>query len=102
MSVLREGRRDATRVLFGRRDASDRHGCVGSKPPSKEPADSRACSVLLTKEDAAAALGEAVQKGPQDQRWQKGPSSCGVNGIGDSLGEPESDTAERRERRHIK
>jgi hypothetical protein len=44
------------------------------KPPSKEPADSRACSVL-TKEDAAAALGEPV-KGPQASAMAEGPSSC--------------------------
>jgi hypothetical protein len=51
------------------------------KPPSKEPADSRACSVL-TKEDAAAALGEAVQKGPQASAMAEGPSSCEYSGSG--------------------
>jgi hypothetical protein len=51
------------------------------KPPSKEPADSRACSVL-TKEDAAAALGEAVTKGPQASAMAEGPSSCEYSGSG--------------------
>ena len=50
------------------------------KPPSKAPADSRACSVL-TKEDAAAALGEAV-KGPQASAMAEGPSSCEYSGSG--------------------
>jgi hypothetical protein len=51
------------------------------KPPSKEPADSRACSVL-TKEDAAAALGEAVKNGPQASAMAEGPSSCEYSGSG--------------------
>ena len=36
---------------------------ASAQAPSKSPADSPACS-LLTKEDAAAALGEAITKGP--------------------------------------
>jgi hypothetical protein len=47
---------------------------------SKVPADSRACS-LLTKEDAAAALGEAV-KGPDATAMADGPSSCEYTGSG--------------------
>jgi hypothetical protein len=55
---------------------------VGSaQAPSKSPADSRACS-YLTKEDAAAALGEAV-KGPNATSMGKGqPSSCEYEGSG--------------------
>jgi len=47
---------------------------------SKAPADSRACS-LITKEDAAAALGEAVT-GPQATSMPDGPSSCEYSGSG--------------------
>jgi hypothetical protein len=51
-----------------------------AQQPSKSPADSRACS-LLTKEDAAAALGEAV-KGPDATAMPNGPSSCEYAGSG--------------------
>jgi hypothetical protein len=47
---------------------------------SKAPADSRACS-LITKEDAAAALGEAVT-GPTASSMTDGPSSCEYSGSG--------------------
>jgi len=55
---------------------------VGSaQAPSKSPADSPACS-LLTKEDAAAALGEAVT-GPEATSMGKGQASaCEYEGSG--------------------
>jgi hypothetical protein len=53
---------------------------ISAQQPSKAPADSRACS-LLTKEDAAAALGEAV-KGPAATAMPDGPSSCEYTGSG--------------------
>ena len=58
---------------------------ASAQAPSKSPADSPACS-LLTKEDAAAALGEAVT-GPKATAMGKGqPSACeyegsGINGV---------------------
>ena len=52
-----------------------------AQAPSKSPADSPACS-FLTKEDAAAALGEAV-KGPDATSMGKGkPSACEYEGSG--------------------
>ena len=52
-----------------------------AQAPSKSPADSAACS-YLTKEDAAAALGEAA-KGPSATSMGKGqPSSCQYDGSG--------------------
>ena len=53
---------------------------ASAQGPSREPAASPACS-LLTKEDAAAALGEAV-KGPTASSMPGGPSSCGYSGSG--------------------
>lgn len=54
---------------------------VFAQAPSKSPADSPACS-YLTKEDAAAALGEAVT-GPTATSMGKGqPSSCEYAGSG--------------------
>ena len=55
---------------------------VGSaQAPSKSPADSPACS-FFTKEDAAAAIGEAVT-GPNATSMGKGqPSSCEHEGSG--------------------
>jgi hypothetical protein len=47
---------------------------------SAQPAAGQACS-LLTKEDAAAALGEAVQ-GPRSKALPGGPSSCEYSGSG--------------------
>lgn len=47
---------------------------------SKDPAASQACS-LLTKEDAAAALGEAV-KGPDATALPNGKSACEYTGSG--------------------
>lgn len=55
---------------------------VFAQAPSKSPADSPACS-YLTKEDAAAALGEAITKGPMATSMGKGkPSSCDYEGSG--------------------
>src|SRR6187401_1452213 len=52
-----------------------------AQAPSKSPADSPACS-YLTKEDAAAALGEAV-KGPDATSMGKGKASaCEYEGSG--------------------
>ena len=57
---------------------------ASAQAPSKSPADSPACS-FLTKEDAAAALGEAV-KGPTATSMGKGrPSSCEYEGSGISV-----------------
>ena len=53
---------------------------IAASAQSRSPADSRACS-LLTKEDAAAALGEAVQ-GPKATSMADGPSSCEYEGSG--------------------
>ncbi len=54
---------------------------ASAQAPSRSPADSPACS-FLTKEDAAAALGEAV-KGPKATSMGKGqPSSCEYEGSG--------------------
>ena len=54
---------------------------ASAQAPSKSPADSPACS-FLTKEDAAAALGEAVT-GPKATSMGKGqPSSCDYEGSG--------------------
>ena len=54
---------------------------ASAQGPSRSPADSQACS-YLTKEDAAAALGEAV-KGPTATSMGKGqPSSCEYEGSG--------------------
>ena len=54
---------------------------ASAQAPSKSPADSPACS-LLTKEDAAAALGEAV-KGPDATSMGKGKASaCEYEGSG--------------------
>ena len=56
-------------------------GVASPQAPSKSPADSPACS-YLTKEDAAAALGEAVT-GPKATAMGKGqPSSCEYEGSG--------------------
>ena len=56
-------------------------GLVASaQTPSTAPAASAACS-LLTKEDAAAALGEAV-KGPQSTSLPEGISACEYTGSG--------------------
>ena len=55
---------------------------ASAQAPSKSPADSPACS-YLTKEDAAAALGEAITKGPMATSMGKGqPSSCDYEGSG--------------------
>jgi len=54
---------------------------ASAQAPSKSPADSPACS-YLTKEDAAAALGEAV-KGPDATSMGKGKASaCEYEGSG--------------------
>lgn len=54
---------------------------TSAQAPSRSPADSPACS-WLTKEDAAAALGEAVT-GPSATAMGKGqPSSCEYEGSG--------------------
>ena len=54
---------------------------ASAQAPSRSPADSPACS-LMTKEDAATALGEAV-KGPTATSMGKGqPSSCQYEGSG--------------------
>lgn len=53
---------------------------IAASAQSRSPADSRACT-LLTKEDAAAALGEAV-KGPTASSRPDGPSSCEYSGSG--------------------
>ena len=54
---------------------------ASAQAPSKSPADSPACS-YLTKEDAAAALGEAV-KGPNATSMGKGKASaCEYEGSG--------------------
>ena len=54
---------------------------ASAQAPSKSPADSPACS-FLTKEDAAAALGEAVT-GPNATSMGKGKaSSCDYEGSG--------------------
>jgi len=56
-------------------------GVASAQAPSKSPADSPACS-YLTKEDAAAALGEAV-KGPNATSMGKGKASaCEYEGSG--------------------
>jgi hypothetical protein len=55
-------------------------GVASAQTPSKSPQASLACS-LLTKEDAAAALGEAV-KGPDATALPGGPSSCEYTGSG--------------------
>ena len=53
-----------------------------AQAPSHSVADSPACS-YLTKEDAAAALGEAITKGPMATSMGKGqPSSCDYEGSG--------------------
>jgi hypothetical protein len=55
---------------------------ASAQAPSKSPADSPACS-YLTKEDAAAALGEAITKGPMATSMGKGqPSACDYEGSG--------------------
>ena len=55
---------------------------VFAQGPSRSPADSPACS-FLTKEDAAAALGEAITKGPMATSMGKGqPSACDYEGSG--------------------
>jgi hypothetical protein len=54
---------------------------VASAQPSKSPAASAACS-FFTKEDAAAALGEAVSKGPIATAVPAGPSACDYEGSG--------------------
>ena len=51
---------------------------LAQAPPARAPGD--ACS-LLTKDDAAAALGEAV-KGPEARTLPAGPSSCEFSGSG--------------------
>ena len=56
-------------------------GVASAQTVSKSPTDSPACS-LLTKEDAAAALGEAITKGPTGTSMQGGPSSCDYEGSG--------------------
>ena len=53
---------------------------ASAQTTSKDPAASQACS-LLTKEDAATALGEAVT-GPQASSMAGGPSSCEYSGSG--------------------
>lgn len=53
---------------------------AAAQQPSKSPADSPACA-LMTKDDAAAALGEAVQ-GPTASSRPGGPSSCEFTGSG--------------------
>jgi hypothetical protein len=53
---------------------------VSAQAPSKDPAKSQACS-LLTKEDAAAALGEPV-KGPDGTATADGKSACEYTGSG--------------------
>jgi len=53
---------------------------VSAQAPSKDPAKSQACS-LMTKEDAAAALGEAVN-GPTASSMPGGPSTCSYTGSG--------------------
>jgi len=54
---------------------------ASAQAPSRSPADSPACS-FLTKEDAAAALGESV-KGPTGTSMGKGqPSTCEYEGSG--------------------
>lgn len=55
-------------------------GVASAQTVSKSPEANPACS-LLTKEDAAAALGEAV-KGPDATAVQGGPSSCDYTGSG--------------------
>lgn len=55
---------------------------AAAQAPSKSPADSAACS-YLTQEDAAAALGETITKGPMATSMGKGqPSSCDYEGSG--------------------
>ena len=55
---------------------------ASAQAPSKLPADSPACT-YLTKEDAAAALGEAITKGPMATSMGKGqPSACDYEGSG--------------------
>lgn len=54
---------------------------VASAQSNKSPAASLACS-LLTKEDAAAALGEAISKGPDATSLPGGPSTCDFEGSG--------------------
>jgi hypothetical protein len=53
---------------------------TSAQAPSKDPAKSQACS-LLTKEDAAAALGEPV-KGPDSTAMADGKSACEYSGSG--------------------
>ena len=53
---------------------------TSAQAPSKDPAKSQACS-LLTKEDAAAALGETV-KGPDGTAMPDGVSACEYTGSG--------------------
>jgi hypothetical protein len=53
---------------------------TSTQAPSKDPAKSQACS-LLTKEDAAAALGEPV-KGPDGTAMPDGVSACEYTGSG--------------------
>jgi hypothetical protein len=53
---------------------------VSAGTPPGAPAATDACS-LLTKEDAAAALGEAVT-GPEAKTMKEGPSSCAYSGSG--------------------
>ena len=61
--------------------ATARIASAQTQPPSKSPAASAACS-FFTKEDAAAALGEAISKGPNATAFPGGPSACDYEGSG--------------------